>query len=418
MNVNPHLQYLHQNAGTSPQVLQLQLQQQQQQQQQQQAQLRQQQLLSQQMAAAQPNPNQLNPVLLLQLQQQLAQAQAQQLGQVPQPALSQPLVVPIIKEVWSHNVEQEFHNLRSFISDKLYDVFITTHQEIPGIVARPVGQFKLSLDYHFQTLRLNSDLLNLIQLSLCITRIKLSDTEKTDEPEVLALVIWQFNFLYDLSKEMYNEEHLLMLSQLAQINFGAHMTQGIPHFTFSELMIELGLLLDTLINWILYHAGYDLGFFISLLINDDLPVDETEFFWWCQKYFPNFYDLKFIGGQLLAPTKNGSAEELKTKPLIEYLAEELHLLPIPPAIRQHFSAQFPLPQQLMTLTLNAYLSMECFKELVKQLGISMSVLSQYKGHIWGLGLVTGETAEVPLANGTPSTPALAKAGLVHFGRPL
>lgn len=412
MNVNPHLQYLHQNAGTLSQVLQLQLQQQQQH-------LRQQQLMNQQLG--QQNP-QLplaaggNPVLQLQLHQQLAQAH--HLQQQQQQMSQSGLAVPLIREVWGHNVEQEFHSLRQFIADKNQPVFIAVHQEIPGIVARPVGQFKLLLDYHFQTLRLNLDLLNLIQLSLCVTKIKYPGEGLTEEPEILTLVIWQFNFLYDLSQEMYNEEHLLMLSQLAQINFSLHMTQGIPHFNFAELFIELGLLLDPLVNWISYHAGYDLGFFISLLINDDLPVDETDFFWWCQKYFPHFYDLKFIGGQLLAPSKQN--DDAKTKPLIEYLAEELHLLPILPAIRQHFTSQFAGHQQ-MTSTLNAYLSMECFKELVKQAGYDMLVINRYRGHIWGLGSVSGEPLDAQAnhqPNGNPSTPASAKAGIVHFGRPL
>ena len=107
-------------------------------------------------------------------------------------------------------MEHEFQALRTFINDKTSKVFIAIHQEIPGIVARPVGTFKSSSDYHFQTLRANSDLLNLIQLSLCV--IKISKNETISTP-----VIWQFNFLYDLTKEMYNEEHLAMLAQTSKL---------------------------------------------------------------------------------------------------------------------------------------------------------------------------------------------------------
>ena len=72
-------------------------------------------------------------------------------------------------------------------------------------------------------------------------------------------------------------------------------------------MIESGLILDDNINWVSFHAGYDLGFFVSLLLNDDLPVDEPDFYWWCAKYFPNFYDLKYIGNQILnKSTTNGA----------------------------------------------------------------------------------------------------------------
>ena len=65
------------------------------------------------------------------------------------------------------------------------------------------------------------------------------------------------------------------------------------------------------------------------------------------------------------------------KPSIEYLAEELHLLPISPIIRQVFGSALQQP----TSTLHAYLSMECFKELLRQ---SVDPV-RFKGHIWGLG---------------------------------
>lgn len=131
------------------------------------------------------------------------------------------------------------------------------------------------------------------------------------------------------------------------------------------------------------------------------------------------------------------------KPSIEYLAEELHLLPISPAIRQHFtnssstasnsSASFH--SQQLSSTLHAYLSMECFKELLRRSNIA--VLNRFKGIIWGLGSfnANGSTANATTTvnnddsltasasqiriNGisTPSTPVatLNKSGMVHFG---
>ncbi|SGZ58452.1 CIC11C00000004614 [Sungouiella intermedia] len=482
MNVNPHLQYLLQQqqqqqagnpqGGQSLQASQLQ----QQQQQQRHLQQQRQQLLSQHLQQNQPqqpqqphgqttNPllaalnggingqnnsglgtpgngsanlnfNQnVNPLLQLQLQQLQQQQQQQPVPQqsVPQQPQQQPVPqqriflnqniqqqphtlqqqqAPLIKEVWNFNLEHEFNSMRSFINDKTANIFISIHQEIPGIVARPVGTFKSSADYHFQTLRSNSDLLNLIQLSMCAVKVR--------NNEISGSVIWQFNFLYDLTKEMFNEEHLSMLTQTSQINFASHMSQGIPHFAFAELMIESGLLLDPSINWLSYHSGYDLGFLISLLTNNILPGDEREFFWWCSKYFPNFYDLKHVGNQLLsngtgkvstnglnsnnnefggvlnANSANGPGSDLgknltsNNKPSVEYLAEELHLLPISPAIRQYFTSsslgQFSNHQhQQMTSTLHAYLLMECFKELFRQTNFDLTVLEKFKGYLWGLG---------------------------------
>lgn len=420
MNVNPHLQYLqlHQlqqqglQSGQSPQVAQIQVPQQ----------LQRQQILNQHMQnQTQPGPqlanpllaalngsqangpqNTVNPVLQLQLQlQQQNQLQQHQL----QHAAPQ---VPIIKEVWAQNLELEFQALRTFINDKTSRIYIAMHQEIPGIVARPVGSFKSSSDYHFQTLRCNSDLLNIIQLSFCVTKIK--------NNEISTSVIWQFNFLYDLGKEMYNEEHLNMLSQTSQINFQLHMTQGIQHFEFSELMIESGLLLDAHVNWISYHAGYDLGFFVSLLMNSPLPADEADFYWWCSRYFPNFFDLKYIGNQLLNKSSEPSdSKGSNNKPLIEYLAEELHLLPISPAIRQHFTLLYHHHQQ-MTLSLHAYLAMECFKELLRQSAFDFSIVGRYKGMIWGLGNLSEPNGYAPTkGNALFGRPVWAEGVYIRLG---
>ena len=38
--------------------------------------------------------------------------------------------------------------------------------EFPGVVARPIGDFKSSADYQYQLLRCNVDLLKIIQLGL------------------------------------------------------------------------------------------------------------------------------------------------------------------------------------------------------------------------------------------------------------
>ncbi|KAI5950248.1 POP2 [Candida jiufengensis] len=452
MNVNPHLQFLQQQQqqsqqqqGSSPQITQLQLQHQLQRQQilsqqlqQQQQQQQQQQVgtpLSQNqhitnplLAALNGNNSQSNntglssnPVLqqlqLQQLQQQQQQAQQQQQQQQvsqQQSQQHQPRSAPIIKEVWASNLENEFHNLRNFINDKNSTIYAAIHQETPGIVARAIGSFKTNTDYHFQTIRCNSDLLNLIQFSICFTKIKDSTVSQS--------IIWQFNFNYDLTKEMYNEEHLAMLSQQS-INFSLHMTQGIKHFEFSELILDSGLLLDTSINWISFHSGYDLGYLISLLMNDSLPVDEPDFYSWCNLFFPNFYDLKYIGNQIL---NEDSSKLNNNKPSIEYLAEELHLLPISPTIRQLFGAT--QSQQQLTSTLHAYLSMECFKELLRRLNYDLKNLTKYKGYIWGLGSFNNnETEEITnnsnngMVSGLgpgpgPATPSSTKSGLVHFGR--
>ncbi len=68
----------------------------------------------------------------------------------------------------------------------------TQDTEFPGIVARPIGSFKGSSDYHYQTLRCNVDLLKLIQLGLTIC-----DAEGNTPPPGQACT-WQFNFAFSM----------------------------------------------------------------------------------------------------------------------------------------------------------------------------------------------------------------------------
>jgi len=69
--------------------------------------------------------------------------------------------------------------------------YVAMDTEFPGIVARPIGTFKGSSDYHYQTLRCNVDLLKLIQLG-----ITLCDEQGNLPPEVST---FQFNFKFSLT---------------------------------------------------------------------------------------------------------------------------------------------------------------------------------------------------------------------------
>ena len=55
-----------------------------------------------------------------------------------------------IKEVWSHNLEDEFKNICRIVNDY---PFVAMDTEFPGVVARPIGEFKSTADYQYQLLR-------------------------------------------------------------------------------------------------------------------------------------------------------------------------------------------------------------------------------------------------------------------------
>lgn len=64
--------------------------------------------------------------------------------------------------------------------------------EFPGVVARPIGEFRSTADYQYQMLRCNVDLLRIIQLGLTF----LDESGKTPGG---SYTTWQFNFKFNLS---------------------------------------------------------------------------------------------------------------------------------------------------------------------------------------------------------------------------
>lgn len=68
-----------------------------------------------------------------------------------------------IRDVWKHNLEEEFRTIRQIVHKYHY---VAMDTEFPGVVARPIGEFRSTADYQYQLLRCNVDLLRIIQLGL------------------------------------------------------------------------------------------------------------------------------------------------------------------------------------------------------------------------------------------------------------
>jgi hypothetical protein len=77
--------------------------------------------------------------------------------------------------IWFSEVSTTYNNLRT---------------EFPGVVARPIGTFKTSSDYHYQTMCCNVDLLKIIQIG-----ITLADEEGDYHQDITT---WQFNFRFSI----------------------------------------------------------------------------------------------------------------------------------------------------------------------------------------------------------------------------
>lgn len=93
-----------------------------------------------------------------------------------------------IRDVWRHNLEEEFRTIRQIVQKYHY---VAMDTEFPGVVARPIGEFRSSADYQYQLLRCNVDLLRIIQLGLTF----MDDEGKTPS----GYSTWQFNFKFNLS---------------------------------------------------------------------------------------------------------------------------------------------------------------------------------------------------------------------------
>ncbi|ORX50872.1 ribonuclease CAF1 [Hesseltinella vesiculosa] len=187
-----------------------------------------------------------------------------------------------IREVWAENLEEEMKYLRDLVEEY---PFLAMDTEFPGVVARPIGTFKTSSDYHYQTLRCNVDLLKIIQLG-----VTFADQHGNLPANVCT---WQFNFKFSLESDMYAQDSIDMLTK-SGIDFKKHEEYGIDVEHFGELLISSGFVLLDDVKWISFHSGYDFGYLLKVLTCANMPADETEFFDLLRTYFPCVYDIKYL----------------------------------------------------------------------------------------------------------------------------
>ncbi|CAG8539374.1 4168_t:CDS:2 [Acaulospora morrowiae] len=187
-----------------------------------------------------------------------------------------------IKEVWAENLEEEMGVLRDLVEQY---PFLAMDTEFPGVVARPIGNFRGSSDYHYQTLRCNVDLLKIIQLG-----ITFADENGSFPPDTCT---WQFNFRFNLADDMYAQDSIDLLTE-SGIDFKRHEDYGIDVDHFGELLISSGFVLLDDVKWISFHSGYDFGYLLKVLTCSPLPAEESEFFDLLRTYFPCIYDIKYL----------------------------------------------------------------------------------------------------------------------------
>lgn len=185
-----------------------------------------------------------------------------------------------IREVWSSNLESAFALIRNIIEDYPY---IAMDTEFPGVILRPIGSFKTTSDYHYQTLKSNVDLLKPIQLGLTFS-----------DPNLNHRFVFQFNFReFDPSYDVYATDSIDLLRD-SGIDFERNLEYGVDVVKFGELLMTSGVVLNDSVQWITFHSGYDFGYLLKILTCDSLPDTQEGFFDLIQTYFPRVYDIKHL----------------------------------------------------------------------------------------------------------------------------
>ncbi|CAH9112911.1 unnamed protein product [Cuscuta epithymum] len=193
-----------------------------------------------------------------------------------------------IRDVWDYNLEEEFTLIRGIVDDYPY---IAMDTEFPGIVIRPVGNFKNSNDYHYQTLKNNVDMLKLIQLGLTFSDEKGNlPTSGTED----KYCIWQFNFReFNPNEDVFASDSIELLRQ-SGIDFQKNAENGIDARRFGELLMSSGIVLNDSVYWVTFHSGYDFGYLLKILTCQPLPDTQSGFFALINMYFPVVFDIKHL----------------------------------------------------------------------------------------------------------------------------
>ncbi|KAL5558211.1 hypothetical protein UlMin_034422 [Ulmus minor] len=192
-----------------------------------------------------------------------------------------------IREVWNDNLEEEFDLIREVVDTYNY---VAMDTEFPGVVLRPVGNFKNINDFNYKTLKDNVDMLKLIQLGLTFSdangNLPTCGTDKS--------CIWQFNFReFNLSEDIFASDSIELLRQCG-IDFQKNNEKGIDVSRFGELLMSSGVVLNDGVHWVTFHSGYDFGYLLKLLTCRTLPDTQAGFFDLINIYFPVVYDIKHL----------------------------------------------------------------------------------------------------------------------------
>ncbi|KAG9240890.1 CAF1 family ribonuclease [Calycina marina] len=326
-----------------------------------------------------------------------------------------------IRDVWKHNLEEEMGILRQLVQQYPY---IAMDTEFPGIVARPMGNFSSSSDYHYQTLRINVDMLKIIQLGITLF------TEKGELPPDSAEIFpvhgtrkrtlvqipctWQFNFAFSIETDMYSHASIKLL-EAAGVELDRLERDGIDPNKFAAALNVSGLVMDENVTWISFHGGYDFGYLTKLLTISAMPENERQFHELMKKFFPTIYDIKFLMKRAIRQLSSGqqTPDEAKNMLLRDFeSSSSLGSLATALSVPRHGVEHQAGSDSLVTGHVFFKIRARIFNS---------EIPNEYMGKVWGIGIPDHQHQSAPqhyhqthnaasqngadaYSNGAPSTP--------------
>lgn len=265
-----------------------------------------------------------------------------------------------IRDVWVSNMEEEMMNISRVVQTHRY---IALDTEFPGVVARPIGEFRSTQEYTYHQMRCNVNLLKIIQIGFTFF------DEHGNRAKPIST--WQFNFKFCLGDDMYAQESIDLLRK-SGIQFEKHERDGMDPFDFASELIGAGVVLQQN-TFLSFHSGYDFGYLIKMLINTDLEEEDENFFSKLKYYCPDIYDVKYL---------MKSCKDLKGG--LQEVSDYLQIKRVGP---QHQAGSDSL------LTGMAFFKM---RELYFENNIEKE---KYSGHLYGLGPFASSSNPNNITNG-------------------
>uniref|UniRef100_A0A0E0KX17 poly(A)-specific ribonuclease n=1 Tax=Oryza punctata TaxID=4537 RepID=A0A0E0KX17_ORYPU len=197
-----------------------------------------------------------------------------------------------IRQVWAHNVEEEFRIIRNAIDHFPY---VSMDTEFPGVIHRPTKHpALLTATDRYDLLRRNVDALHLIQVGITLAA-------SPTAPPALAFEINLSDF--DQRVHRHATESVQLLADHG-LDLAAHRRHGVRASALAPLLMSSGLVCSHgAVKWVTFHSAYDFAYLVKLLMGRKLPKSMPEFLNLVRVFFGDeVYDVKHMmqhcGGEL------------------------------------------------------------------------------------------------------------------------